>query len=214
MMFRQLMFLLFCGLGIACMPAVTQAAAPVEGKDYSVLKAPVADAPAVVEFFSFYCPPCAAFSSRFHVSQAVDKILPSGEKVVKYHVSSMGPMGPELTEAWSVAKVLGVEDKVELPLFVAVQINRSIKTEASIREVFIEAGVSARDYDAAKNSMAVRALTARQQEAAKAYGVTGTPSFFVNGKYLVNNSAIQPFSEQDYAKGFAKVVGELLQMQG
>ncbi|MEB5813748.1 DsbA family protein [Escherichia coli] len=214
MMFRQLMFLLFCGLGIACMPAVTQAAAPVEGKDYSVLKAPVADAPAVVEFFSFYCPPCAAFSSRFHVSQAVDKILPSGEKVVKYHVSSMGPMGPELTEAWSVAKVLGVEDKVELPLFVAVQINRSIKTEGTIRQVFIDAGISARDYDAAKNSMAVRALTARQQEAAKAYGVTGTPSFFVNGKYLVNNSAIQPFSEQDYAKGFAKVVGELLQMQG
>ena len=79
MMFRQLMFLLFCGLGIACMPAVTQAAAPVEGKDYSVLKAPVADAPAVVEFFSFYCPPCAAFSSRFQVSQAVDKILPSGD---------------------------------------------------------------------------------------------------------------------------------------
>ncbi|HAV8660967.1 DsbA family protein [Escherichia coli] len=214
MMFRQLMFLLFCGLGIACMPAVTQAAAPVEGKDYSVLKAPVADAPAVVEFFSFYCPPCAAFSSRFHVSQAVDKILPSGEKVVKYHVSSMGPMGPELTEAWSVAKVLGVEDKVELPLFVAVQINRSIKTEGTIRQVFIDAGISARDYDAAKNSMAVRALTARQQEAAKAYGVTGTPSFFVNGKYLVNNSAIQPFSEQDYAKGFAKIVGELLQMQG
>lgn len=208
------MFLLFCGLGIACMPAVTQAAAPVEGKDYSVLKAPVADAPAVVEFFSFYCPPCAAFSSRFHVSQAVDKILPSGEKVVKYHVSSMGPMGPELTEAWSVAKVLGVEDKVELPLFVAVQINRSIKTEGTIRQVFIDAGISARDYDAAKNSMAVRALTARQQEAAKAYGVTGTPSFFVNGKYLVNNSAIQPFSEQDYAKGFAKIVGELLQMQG
>ncbi|MGG5041090.1 DsbA family protein, partial [Escherichia coli] len=88
------------------------------------------------------------------------------------------------------------------------------KTEGTIRQVFIDAGISARDYDAAKNSMAVRALTARQQEAAKAYGVTGTPSFFVNGKYLVNNSAIQPFSEQDYAKGFAKIVGELLQMQG
>lgn len=212
-MFRQLMFLLFCGLGIACMPAVTQAAAPVEGKDYSVLKAPVADAPAVVEFFSFYCPPCAAFSSRFHVSQAVDKILPSGEKVVKYHVSSMGPMGPELTEAWSVAKVLGVEGKVELPLFVAVQINRSIKTEASIREVFIEAGVSARDYDAAKNSMAVRALTAKQQELAKTYGVTGTPSFFVKGKYLVNNGGIQPSSEQDYGKSFAEVVSALLKQE-
>ncbi|WP_157709428.1 DsbA family protein [Escherichia coli] len=212
-MFRQLMFLLFCGLGIACMPAVALTASLAEEKDYSVLKTPVKDAPAVVEFFSFYCPPCAAFSGRFQVSQAVNKILPSGEKVVKYHVSGMGPMGKELTEAWSVAKVLGVEDKVELPLFVAVQINRSIKTEASIRQVFIEAGVPERDYDAAKNSMAVRALTAKQQEAAKAYGVTGTPSFFVNGKYLVNNKAIKPSSEQDYGKSFADVVSALLKQQ-
>lgn len=203
------MFLLFCGLSIACLPQ-TRAAVPAEGKDYTTLKAPVADAPAVVEFFSFYCPPCAAFNNRFHVSQAVDEILPPGEKVVKYHVSSMGPMGQELTEAWSVAKVLGVEDRVELPLFVAVQINRSIRTEGSIRQVFIDAGISARDYDAAKNSMAVRALTAKQQEAARAYGVTGTPSFFVKGKYLVNNGAIKPSSEQDYGKSFADVVNALL----
>lgn len=209
-MFRQLAFLLFCGVSIACMPVMTKAAPPVEGKDYTVLKTPVADAPAVVEFFSFYCPPCAAFSNRYFVSRAVDKILPPGEKVVKYHVSTMGPMGPELTEAWSVAKVLGVEDKVELPLFVAVQINRSIKTEASIRQVFINAGISARDYDAARNSMAVRALTAKQHEAAKKYGVTGTPSFFVAGKYLMNNGGIQPSSEQDYGKSFADVVSALL----
>lgn len=212
-MFRQFIFLLFCGLSIACMPAMTQAAVPVEGKDYAVLKTPVADAPAVVEFFSFYCPPCAVFSSRFFVSQAVDKILPPGEKVVKYHVSTIGPMGLELTEAWSVAKVLGVEDKVELPLFVAVQINRSIKTEASIRQVFIEAGVPARDYDAARNSMAVRALTAKQLEVVKAYGVTGTPSFFVNGKYRVNNGAIRPSGVQGYGKSFADVVSALLKYQ-
>ncbi|MDO3872085.1 DsbA family protein [Salmonella enterica] len=212
-MLRQFMFLLFCGLSVASMPAQTLAAEPMDGKDYTVLKEPVKDAPAVVEFFSFYCPPCAAFAGRFFVSQAVEKILPSGEKVEKYHVSSMGAMGQELTEAWSVAKVLGVEDKVELPLFVATQVNRSIKTENSIRQVFIEAGVSGRDYDAAKNSMAVRALTAKQQEAAKAYGVTGTPSFFVNGKYLVNNGAIQPPSEQGYGKSFADVVSALLKRQ-
>ncbi|WP_454767413.1 DsbA family protein [Escherichia coli] len=212
-MFRQFMFLLFCGLSIVSMPVQAQAADPVEGRDYTVLKTPVKDAPAVVEFFSFYCPPCAAFTGRFFVSQAVDKILPPGEKVEKYHVSTMGPMGQELTEAWSVAKVLGVEEKVELPLFVATQVNRSIKTEANIRQVFIEAGVSESDYDAAKNSMAVRALTAKQQEAAKAYGVKGTPSFFVKGKYLVNNGAIQPSSEQDYGKSFADVVSALLKHQ-
>ncbi|EGO6968466.1 DsbA family protein [Salmonella enterica] len=210
-MFRRFIFLLFCGLSIASVSV--QAAEPVEGKDYTVLKTSVKDAPAVVEFFSFYCPPCAAFSDRFFVSQAVEKILPPGKKVEKYHVSAIGPMGQELTEAWSVAKVLGVENKVELPLFVATQVNRSIKTEASIRQVFIEAGVSERDYYAAKNSMAVRALTAKQLEAAKVYGVTGTPSFFVKGKYLVNNGAIQPSTEQDYGKFFADVVSALLKHQ-
>ncbi|MED8624408.1 DsbA family protein [Escherichia coli] len=54
----------------------------------------------------------------------------------------------------------------------------------------MKANIAARDYDATKNIVAVRALTTKQQEAAKAYGVMGTPSFFVNGKYLVNNSAI------------------------
>lgn len=207
-MIRQFIFLLLCGLSIASMQS--QAAEPVEGKDYTLLKKTVNDAPAVVEFFSFYCPPCAAFSGQLFVSQAVEKILPPGKKVEKYHVSVMGAMGQELTEAWSIAKVLGVEDKVELPLFVATQINRSIKTEASIRQVFIQSGVSEHDYDAAKNSMAVRAMTAKQQEAAKAYGVTGTPSFFVNGKYLVNNGAIKAPSEQNYGKYFAEVVRALL----
>ncbi|HBE6106725.1 TPA: DsbA family protein [Escherichia coli] len=214
MKFRQLMFLLFCGVSIACISTMTQATELVEGKEYTVLKVPVANAPMVVEFFSFYCPPCAMFNSRFFVSQAVDNILPHGEKVEKYHISVMGPMGLELTEAWSVAKVLGVEDKVELPLFVATQINRSIKTESSIRQVFIDAGISAKDYDAAKDSMAVRVLVAKQQNAAKAYGVTGAPSFFVKGKYLVNNDAIKSSSEQDYGKLFAGVVNALLKHQG
>ncbi|HCZ4708630.1 TPA: DsbA family protein [Salmonella enterica subsp. enterica serovar Saintpaul str. CFSAN004144] len=210
-MFRQFIFLLLCGLSIAS--RLAQAAEPVEGKDYTVLKTPVKNAPEVVEFFSFYCPPCAVFSGRFFVSHAVDKILPPGKTVEKYHVSVIGPMGQELTEAWSVAKVLGVEDKVVLPLFVATQINRSIKTEASIRQVFIEAGVSERDYDAAKNSMAVRALTAKQQESAKAYGVTVIPSFFIDGKYLVNNGAIKPSSEKNYGKSFADVISVLLKHQ-
>lgn len=103
-----------------------------------------------------------------------------------------------------------MEDKVEYPLFLVVQINRSVKTEDDIRSVFIKAGVPARDYDTAKNSPEVQALTAAQDEAAKAYSVTGTPSFFVKGKYLVNNAGIPSSGEQDYGKSFAEVVSMLL----
>lgn len=212
-MFRKILLLVFCGMAVVNSLTSAHAANLQEGRDYTVLKTPVKNAPVVVEFFSFYCPPCAAFNNRYFVSQAVEKILPAGKKLEKYHVGTMGPMGKELTDAWSVAKVLGVEDRVELPLFIATQINRSIKTENSIRQVFIEAGISGHDFDAAKNSIAVRALTARQLEAVKTFGVTGTPSFYVNGKYLIHNGAIHPTSEQDYGKSFADVVRTLLNVR-
>lgn len=45
----------------------------------------------------------------------------------------MGAFGEALTEAWSVARALGVESQVEIPLFRAVQEKRSIKSKADIR---------------------------------------------------------------------------------
>lgn len=122
----------------------------------------------------------------------------------------MGPFGKELTEAWSVARILGVESQVELPLFRAVQEKRSINSKADIRQFFIDAGVPAEQYDMAMNSLVTRATTATQVQTAEKFGVTGTPSFFVNGKYLVNNRAIKPSSEQNYGKSFADVVSALL----
>lgn len=185
-------------------------AAPVQqGKEYSELKIPVKDAPQVVEFFSFYCPPCAAFRG-YSVDKEISKLLPPGVKLAKYHVGTMGPMGRELTEAWSVAQVLGVEEQVETPLFIATQIKRSIRTESAIRQVFIDSGISGSDYDAARQSNAVRLLTEKQLNAVKLFGVTGTPSFYVRGKYLIHNGEITPFTERDYGKSFAEVVSVLL----
>ncbi|EAU0104630.1 thiol:disulfide interchange protein, partial [Salmonella enterica] len=51
---------------------------------------PVADAQAVVEFFSFYCPPCHAFSQTVGVDLAIRRELPEGDRMVKYHISQLG----------------------------------------------------------------------------------------------------------------------------
>ena len=186
------------------------AAQPEEGEQYIKLASPVKDAPAVVEFFSFYCPPCAAFAGRYNIPQAVNKIMPIGTTVVKYHVSSMGPLGEELTEAWSVARILGVESQVEIPLFKAVQETRSIKSKADIRQVFIDAGIPAEQYDSAINSMVVRSLTSKQNQSVNEFGVTGTPAFYVNGKYLVKNNGIQSTTDEEYASHFSEMIKYLL----
>lgn len=176
-MLKKILFPLLCSLLAMNILSTAQATELREGKQYSQLAVPVQDAPEVVEFFSFYCPPCAAFTGRYGVTRETEKVLPAGTQIVKYHVSTMGPLGKELTDAWSVARILGVESKVEIPLFEAVQEKRSIKSMADIRQVFIDAGVPAEQYDMAMNSLVARATTATQIQAVEKYSVTGTPSF-------------------------------------
>ncbi|EEJ2303177.1 TPA: DsbA family protein [Escherichia coli] len=188
-----------------------QAAVTVtEGKQYTKLDNPVKDAPPVVEFFSFYCPACSSFYSPYQVSKNIEAKLPEGVKVEKYHASFMGEMGKQLTEAWSIAKALGVEDKVEGPLFEAVLKHRSVKSEDDIKAVFVQAGVDAGEFDAARNSFMVKTLTARQEQAAEKFGLTGTPAFYVNGKYQIENNGIKDGSTEGYGKEFAEVVYQLM----
>ncbi|EHC47229.1 thiol-disulfide interchange protein DsbA [Salmonella enterica subsp. enterica serovar Inverness str. R8-3668] len=104
-----------------------------------------------------------------------------------------------------------MESQVEIPLFRAVQEKRSIKSKADIRQVFIDAGVPAEQYDSAINSLVVRAMTATQIQAAEEFGVTGTPSFFVKGKYLIRNGGIESMTEEGYGSAFSEIVRDLLQ---
>ncbi|HCU1619359.1 TPA: DsbA family protein [Escherichia coli] len=210
MLKKMLLPVLCCVLAMNTLTSA-QAAPPQEGRQYTQLAKPVLDVPDVVEFFSFYCPPCAAFAGRYGVTSAVEKVLPANTHIVKNHVSSMGPFGEELTEAWSVARTLGVESQVEIPLFRAVQEKRSIKSKADIRQVFIDAGVPAEQYDSAINSLVVKAMTAAQIQAAEEFGVTGTPSFFVKGKYLIRNGGIESMTEEGYGSAFSEIVRALLQ---
>ncbi|VDY36312.1 Thiol:disulfide interchange protein DsbA precursor [Morganella morganii] len=81
---------------------------PVSGKEYTELSTPVTNQPDVVEFFSFYCPHCYQFEENFKVPESISKNLPEGAKHERYHVDFLGgPMGPELTKAWSVAMAMG-----------------------------------------------------------------------------------------------------------
>ncbi|GAB1639545.1 periplasmic protein disulfide isomerase I [Escherichia coli] len=163
-----------------------------------------------MEFFSFYCPACCNFYSPYQVSKSIDTVLPEGVKVEKYHAGFMGTMGKKLTEAWSIAKALDVEDNVEGPLFNAVLKQRSVKSEDDIKAVFVQAGVDAGEFDAARNSFMVKTLTARQEKAAEEFGLTRTPAFYVNGKYQIKNNGIKDDSTEGYGKEFAEVVHHLM----
>ncbi|MGQ5886999.1 thiol:disulfide interchange protein DsbA [Serratia sp. IR-2025] len=184
-----------------------------DGAQYVTLDKPVTGEPQVLEFFSFYCPHCYQFEQVYHVSENMKKALPAGTKMTKYHVEFLGPLGKQLTQAWAVAMALGVEDKVSPLMFEAVQKTQTVQTPDDIRNVFVKAGVTAADYDAAWNSFVVKSLVVQQEKAAEDLQLRGVPAVFVNGKYMVKNDGLDTSSMDAYVKQFADVVKFLSQQK-
>ncbi|WP_145584211.1 thiol:disulfide interchange protein DsbA [Yersinia intermedia] len=181
-----------------------------DGTQYQTLNRAVTGEPQVLEFFSFYCPHCYQFEEVYHVPQAVKKALPEGTKMTRYHVDFLGPLGKQLTQAWAVAMALGVEEKITPLMFEGVQKTQTVQTPDDIRNVFIKAGVSGEDYDAALNSFVVKSLVAQQQKAAEDLQLRGVPAMFVNGKYMIKNDGMDTSSMDIYVKQYADVVKFLL----
>ncbi|MFP1727606.1 thiol:disulfide interchange protein DsbA [Lonsdalea quercina] len=181
-----------------------------EGKQFVTMDKPATQEPQVLEFFSFYCPHCYQFSQVYHIPDAIQKALPAGTKMVKYHVDFLGPLGKNLTEAWAVAIALGVEDKISPLMFDAVQKTQTVQKPEDIRNVFISAGVKGEDYDSALNSFVVKSLVVQQEKAAADLQLRGVPSLFVNGKYMVKNDGLDTSSMDAYVQQYADVVKFLI----
>ncbi|EPN9610575.1 thiol:disulfide interchange protein DsbA [Cronobacter sakazakii] len=181
-----------------------------DGKQYNTLEKPVAGAPQVMEFFSFYCPHCYQFEEVLHVSDSVKKKLPAGTKMTKYHVEFLGPLGKDLTQAWAVAMAMGIEDKITAPMFEAVQKTQTVQTPTDIRKVFIDAGVKPEEYDAAWNSFVVKSLVAQQEKAAADVGLQGVPAMYVNGKYQLNPQGMDTSNMDVFVQQYADTVNYLL----
>ncbi|WP_395496500.1 DsbA family protein [Arsenophonus endosymbiont of Lipoptena cervi] len=183
-----------------------------EGIEFSQIKNAVQDAPRVVEFFSFYCPHCYNFESIYHVSKMISgKFFKDIKiKLERYHIDFLGPLGSDLTKAWTLAMVLNIEDKIALILFEGIQNKESINTSADIKAVFINMGIKSEEYDAALNSFIVRSLVIKQQKAVKDFQLVGVPAIFVNGKYMIHNKYIIGNDIIYYANAYSDIVKFLI----
>ncbi|ECG8516341.1 thiol:disulfide interchange protein [Salmonella enterica subsp. salamae] len=182
-----------------------------DAREWEPVTPPVADAPAVVIFFSFYCPPCYAFSQIIGVDHAIRQVLPEGDRIVKYHVSQLGPLGHELTRAWALAIVMNETEPVERAFFTASMMEKSLNRPEDIRRVFIGAtGISGETYDREIKSQAVNEVVKKQEALFKAYGVRGTPSVYVRGRYHISNAAFNTSSVDDFRNRYTSVIRTLL----
>ena len=194
----------------AALSVSVQAADLTEGKQYVVVEGQQQSAqPEVLEFFSFYCPHCYYFETQFHIPQKISESLPEGTPFKQYHVDFLGRQSENLTRAWALAIAIKAEEKVKLPLFKAAQAN-TLSSMNDIRQIFIDNGISAEQFDGGINSFAVNGLVTKQQRLAEKYQVRGVPDFYVNGKYRVNMEGLA-HDENTFVTEYVETVKGLLQ---
>ncbi|WP_392561221.1 DsbA family protein [Orbus sturtevantii] len=180
-----------------------------EGKQYIVLAKFPAPEKEVVEFFSFNCPSCFRLDDELKLGKTIKNRLPEGVTFKKYSLSDFGRLAPELSEAWAIANVLGIAEDVSIELYNGIQRDGTIKTANDIKGVFANLGVDNAKYDSMKNNFLVKAFIAQQEAARKELEPTSIPSFYVNGKYLINANGMNSTSSQALLDDYSNTINYL-----
>ncbi len=172
----------------------------VEGKNYFRIDTPqpppVPGKIEVTEVFSYACPVCWRFlpyANRIKASLPADAYM-------DYLPVSFNPVEdfPVFQRAFYAAQALGVEDKTHDAMFKAIHspggelatydaaTNRLKNPLPNINDIakwYAQYGVKPADFVATANSFAVNTKMKRADALVQAYGVDGTPTMVVNGKW-------------------------------
>lgn len=111
-------------------------------------------------------------------------------------------------KAYYTAKLLGIADKIHRPLFDEIHVKgRRMDNEKELAEFFGRFGVSEQEFLDTFNSFAVASSVQRATVMQDRYGIMGTPTVIVNGKYRVSGDLAGSY------EAMVKVIGVLAERE-
>jgi len=134
----------------------------------------------VVEVFSYMCPHCANFQPYVHPwSEALSENVSFIRMPVVFR-----PSWEPFARAYYTAEALGVLDQAHPAMFNALHKKGvRLRNDEDIAKFFEQFGISSEDYLKAAKSFTIETKLKRAKTLTQRYGITGTPSLVVNGKY-------------------------------
>lgn len=158
----------------------------VEGEHYDLITPAIrgtSDKIEVTEFFWYGCGHCYNFEP-----QVVQWKKSLAEDVVVKGSPAMWNALMEIhARAFFAAEALGVLDKVHMPLFQAINVDRKrLASEDELADLFEANGVAREDFSKAFNSFGVGSQVSQANARARAAKITGTPELMVAGKYRIS----------------------------
>lgn len=165
-----------------------------EGKDYERLSQPQPTLDPskveVIEFFWYGCPHCYHFEPDLN---AWLKSKPDNVVFVR-QPAIFNERWAAHAKAFFTAEALGVLDKLHPLFYDAIQNQRrALESEEDLAKFFSEHGVAEEDFRKAYRSFAVDAKMRQAEGMAARYGVTGTPTLVVNGKFRVTGTLAKSY---------------------
>lgn len=168
----------------------TASAAVELGRDYKLLNPPqLADTKKieVLEFFFYGCSHC------FHLHPALsawEKTMPKDVELT-YVPTIFRDSWEPMARTFYALESLGQLHQLHDALYQAWNVNNvDLSDEAKILAFVAPRGVDRAKFSAAYNSFSMQSKVARARQMIRSYGINGTPTLVVDGKYLI--TGLQP----------------------
>ena len=168
------------------LPALAQAPAPVEGREYTRINPPQpVSVPAgkveVIEFFSYACPHCHAFEPTL---EAWVKQLPADVVFKRVPVSFLFN-APNFQRTWYALEATGMADAMNMKVFNAFHIDKQrLDKPEDIAALVTKNGGDGAKFLAAFKSFSVATNASKATKATADYRVDGVPSLAVHGRWM------------------------------
>jgi len=169
--------------------AASQAAQPVAGKDYTLVRPPQpTDSGAkieVLEFFYYGCPHCSNLQPSLETWL---KKLPTDVEFRRMPAVFQDGWVP-LTKAYYTIEAMGLVDKLHQDMFATLHKRRIRLQDANaIFDWAASKGVDRKKFADTFNSFGVNGRTQRSIQMTRKYDIPGTPALAIDGKYLTGPS--------------------------
>lgn len=194
-MFKQISVAMFGLLTAASAIAADPAASSVspmkwqEGKSYFLIEPPQPTASGskieVLEVFSYACIHCAHFQP---IADQIKKSLPSYAEY-SYMPAIFNAQWEPFARAFYTAQSLGVLDKTHDALFKAIhEEHKPLSDINALAAWYANYGVDPTKFISASTSFEVESKMARSMSMVPKYGIDGTPSIIIDGRFRLSRS--------------------------
>ncbi|MGH8753449.1 MAG: thiol:disulfide interchange protein DsbA/DsbL [Burkholderiales bacterium] len=180
---------LFKCMLLSCLLAITGgalAAAPILNKDYRLVSPPqpteTGNKIEVIEFFYYGCSHC------YDLEPYLKKWMSSAPKDVAFRriPAVFRDDWVPLTKTFYTLEALGELNRLHGDVFEAIHVKHiDLNNEQTLLDWMEQHGVNRKKFADAYNSFSVINRVEFAKKLTKAYGVEGTPSMVVEGKYLI-----------------------------